>query len=72
MFRMKFCMSSDLTVYVCLFAGLMQQLCAILMASGVPADVLTEVSSFSSPHTHPTPFFDSSNKFVFLKIFLSL
>lgn len=28
------------------FAGLLKQLCTILMASGVPADVLTEVSNF--------------------------
>lgn len=29
------------------FAGLLKQLCTILMASGVPADVLTEVGNFS-------------------------
>lgn len=30
---------------VFLLAGMLQQLCSILMASGVPADVLTEVST---------------------------
>lgn len=45
---------SELTIYFgeinvvnLSFAGLLKQLCTILMASGVPADVLTEVGNFS-------------------------
>ena len=58
------CPVTWLCMFVCLSAGLMQQLCAILMASGVPADVLTEVSFlFPPPTPTPPPFLILSTSF---------
>ena len=41
---------SHIPIYIIfvLVAGVLRQLCEILMASGVPADVLTEVCEFHS------------------------